>query len=120
MIEFVTLLLGLMTGTHPVEVAATGEVAAVELRLDGESLGVRDAPPWIFEVDFGPDLLPHRVEALAYGKGGGLIAQVHQRVNYHRASVDAALVLERAEGERPSGGRVVWASFRGHSPRRFG
>ncbi|HSU82997.1 MAG TPA: hypothetical protein VLR69_11295, partial [Thermoanaerobaculia bacterium] len=63
MIAFVTLLLGLISGTYPIEVTVSGPVAAVEFTLDGADAGRVEHPPWIGRVDLGADLRPHELVA---------------------------------------------------------
>ena len=46
MIAFVTLFLGLVTGQQVVEVAVSGPVVTVELRLDGELVRTVSGEPW--------------------------------------------------------------------------
>lgn len=59
MIAFASLFLGLILGPRPMEVVVGDEVAAVELLLDGRSLGMLREPPWRFETDFGNELAPN-------------------------------------------------------------
>ncbi len=126
MIQFVTLLLGLTLGVKPVEVAVAGDVAAVELRLDGRSIGRLEGPPWTLEVDFGHRLEPRLVEAVAYDKDGAELEVARQTVNFARSNYEAVLVLESGEGAPdggrgggpPDGGRLVWHAIRGLTPSR--
>ncbi|MEE8525779.1 MAG: hypothetical protein V3T72_17715 [Thermoanaerobaculia bacterium] len=52
MIEFTTLFLGLIFGTRTVELAVEGPVAAVELRLDEQTVGRIEAPPWTTAAEY--------------------------------------------------------------------
>ncbi len=115
MIEFLTLLLGLIVGSQPVEVAVGDGVAAVELRLDGRTIARREAPPWRFDCDLGRDLAPHELVAIARDAAGAELGRVRQWVNYARSSHEAAVVLEPARDAAgaagpPRHGRVVWAA----------
>lgn len=66
MIEFVTLFLGgLVTDTRTVEFMAGDPVAIVEVLLGGELEERLEAPPWKLELDFGYELSPHLIEAVA-------------------------------------------------------
>ncbi len=110
MIEFITLLLGLTIGNGTVEVAVARPVAAVELRLDGRTVERRSAPPWRFECDFGQELRPHRLEAIAVDAEGRELGRARQWVNYARANRAAVIVLEPGAQGPPRSGRVVWAA----------
>lgn len=110
MIEFLTLFLGLVSGPQTVEVQVEGPVAAVELRLDAESVGVRHEPPWQFPVDFGLELLPRELQAVAYAADGSEIARTHQLLNLPRPPAEVHLVLERDGGGGVTGARISWES----------
>lgn len=110
MIEFMTLMLGLLTGQHIVEVAVTDDVSAVELRLDDHAVARREAPPWTFPLDLGTDLLPHRLEAVAFDTAGRELAKASQLVNFGRASWEASIVLDSAARGKARPGRVIWAA----------
>lgn len=112
-IEIVTILLGIITGPTVVEVAVAPEVAAVEIHLDGERVMLREAPPWRLVVDFGPEPLPHRLEAVAFDAQGRELARSGQFVNFRRGNEDVAIVLDSV-GDGQAAGRVVWESM----PRR--
>ena len=62
--SFLSAFLGLVVGGHPVELTVTGEVAAVELRLDGETVGHLRGEPWVLVCDFGAELAPHELVAI--------------------------------------------------------
>lgn len=110
MIEFLTLLLGLVAGPATVEVAVSegAKVAAVELRLDGETVARRESPPWRFVVDFGEELVPHRLHAVALDPGGRELARTTQTVNVPRPPAEARLVLDRGTGGMPRSAAVAW------------
>ena len=65
MIAFASLFLGLFLGVKPVEMVVGEGVAAVELRLDGRSMGTLRGAPWRRELDFGSELAPRHLEAVA-------------------------------------------------------
>ena len=110
MIEFVTLLLGLVTGTPVVEVAADPGVAKVELRLDGATVGRRTEPPWRFVLGLGADLAPHHLEAVAFDAGGGELGRAHQWLNLPREAAEARLALGTDAHGWPVTAGVAWAS----------
>ena len=45
MVTFVTLFLGLVVGTHPVQLAVSGPVEEVVLQLDGEIVATLSEEP---------------------------------------------------------------------------
>ncbi len=114
MIAFVTLLLGLVTGNQAVELAAGEDVALVELRLDGRFAGAASGPPWIVNCDFGAELSPHELAAVAYDDQRRELQTVRQWVNLPRERVEARLTLERTEGERgrtTATARLIWSAL---------
>lgn len=119
MIEFVTLLLGLVTGPRQVEIAVQGPIAAIEISLDGRVVRRLEEQPWKTEIDFGDRLLPHRVRASAFDKQGNLLDWTYQVVNYSRSNFEAAIVLDAAIDDPARGGRVVWQGALNEPPRRI-
>lgn len=108
MLEFVTLLLGLVTGLQPVELVTQGAVDAIELRLGDRLVYRLEDAPWVVEVDFGPHLVPHRLTATAFDATGREIDSTYQIVNYSRSSFEAAIVLEGAGMGPARSGQVLW------------
>lgn len=107
-VSFLTLFLGLAWGERPIAVAVRGDVAIVELRLDGFAAGQLVGPPWKSSVDFGPDLLPHELVAVAVDSSGKEIGSARQWVNLPRPSAEASFVLEMPS---PDGTRVARLSW---------
>lgn len=110
MITFLTLFLGLTIGKQPVELAVRGEPARVVLLLDGATVSERDAPPWRFECDFGAELAPRRLEAVAYDAEGAEIARATQTINLTARIASLALALEEGPDGVPAAVRPVWQS----------
>lgn len=115
-IAFVTLFLGLTLGAYPVEVSVEGPVAAVELLLDGASVGRIAGPPWTGQVDFGTALLPHELVARALDSQGQEVARVRQWVNLPRPEAEVEIVLEGSADGRPNAARLTWQSRTGDKP----
>ncbi len=81
MIQFLTLFLGLFSGPHVVELRVAEPVAAVEVLLDGGVVGTIGAAPWELEIDFGSDLEPHQLVAVALDAAGREIDRTRRWVN---------------------------------------
>ncbi len=114
MIEFVTLLLGLVTGSQAVELSVSEQVAAVEFRLDGRFAGVVSGPPWVLTCDFGDDLSPHELVVIAYGSHRQELQTIRQWVNLPRERAEARLTLERPDNgpePKPATARLIWAAL---------
>jgi hypothetical protein len=110
MVTFTSLFLWLMTGVHPVQVAADPLVASVEIFLDGESIGIATEPEWEVECDFGEQLRPHEMVAVARDSGGQELDRAVQLVNLPRAHAEVEIVLEGGMPEAPTMVRVITAS----------
>lgn len=117
MITFLTLFLNLITGAQPVELQVQEPVATVEIYLDGQSTGVvLDGEPWVFEVDFGETLVPHRLTAVGRDAAGQPIAREDQWVNLPRPRAEViGLLNPRAPGEPPTA-RILYQSVEGRQP----
>lgn len=119
MIAFVTLFLGLVAGAQVVELAVPADVAAVELRLDGETVATLDGPPWRAEVDLGQQLLPRRLEAVGHAADGDPLGTVEQWINMPASRQTGELLLERDERGRVAAARVLWQSVEYARPGRI-
>jgi hypothetical protein len=116
MIAFVTLLLGLVSGTIPIQVTVEGPVAAVEYVLDGTVVGKAEYPPWSTTVGFGPELQPRELVARALDKDGNEIARAVQWVNLPRPPAEVEIVLEGDAAGRPTAARLSWHSLTHSQP----
>jgi hypothetical protein len=116
MIAFVTLLLGLISGSYPIEVKVGGPVVAVEYTLDGAAAGRITAPPWSAKVNFGPDLRPHELVARALDARGNEIARRSQWINLPRPQAEVEIVLERNGDGVPVRAQLTWQSVSGVKP----
>ncbi len=118
MIEFVSLFFGLLHGVHAVELSAAGPVAEIELRLDGSTIGVLGEPPWLFDCDFGEDLVPHELVAIARDAEQREIDRNRQWVNLRlEGDAEAAIVFSGGEGGQPRAVGLVWESIGQRRPR---
>jgi len=117
MVAFLTLFLNLVSGIQQVEVAVDGSVAVVEIRLDGHQIGVMSEAPWHIDCDFGDDLRPHRLEAIARDRDNREVARASQHINVPRAPAEAQIVLERDDVGLPRTARVAWESAIGSKAR---
>jgi hypothetical protein len=94
----VTRLLGLVSGEYPVSIDVDPRVARVELLRNGVPVRTVAGPPWQALLDFGRELVPQELTAVAYDASGTEIARDTQLVNLPRPSAEAAIDLRR-EGE---------------------
>jgi len=111
MIEFITLFLGgLVVGIQPVEVMVEPSVAAVELYLNGETVARLEQPSWRAEVNFGGELAPQLLEAVALGASGREIDRTRQWINMSPHEAGTAVMLEPGRNGVGAIARVSWAS----------
>lgn len=109
MIAFVTLFLGLIAGPMTVEVAVSGTVRSVELRLDGRPVGSLGRPPWSTTVDFG-ELATHELVAVARDAAGAEVDRAVQLINVPSPQVETELLLDGWRQGRPRHSRIIWRS----------
>ena len=110
MISFLTLLLGLVTGSGSVALSVSGPVSAAVVELDGKQVARLSKPPWTLTVDFGTALVPHELVARALDAEGHEIGRTRQLVNVPRPAAEVQILLER-DGK----GNVVSARLSGQS-----
>ncbi|MBV8199504.1 MAG: hypothetical protein JOZ15_02665 [Acidobacteria bacterium] len=115
-IAFLTLFLGLVAGPQTVAVEPGTGVAAVELALDGREFARLERAPWSARVDFGPALLPHRLEARGLAADGSEVARAEQWVNLPRPQAEVDIVLEGSAVIRTRTARLIWDSFARQAP----
>jgi len=111
MIEFVTLILGLVTGSQSVEVSVGPEVSSVRFVLDGQTIGELSGDPWRFDCDFGEELAPHELVAIARDQEGHELARARQRINLPRERAEARIALEPGQGRGPPFARLIWQAL---------
>jgi len=115
-LTFLTLFLGLTVGPQPVTVAVDGPAHQVRVVLDGEVCGERQAPPWVFRCDFGDELAPHRLEAVAFDERGSELGRSEQAVNLAPQQAEAEIAVERDEAGRAAALQVVWDTVSDAAP----
>jgi hypothetical protein len=108
MIEFATLLIGLLAGERMVELSVQPPIASVHLVLDGETIAELDGPPWRARVDFGHELQPHRLTAHGFDENGNWIDSTDQILNYNRSSFESTIILDPHPDIQPKTGRIIW------------
>lgn len=91
----VTRLLGLVRGEYPVDIDVDPRVRRVELLRDGEMIRTLTGPPWQALIDFGPEITPQELSAVAYDESGRVIGRDTQLVNLPRPAAEAAIDLQR-------------------------
>ncbi|MCP4657695.1 MAG: hypothetical protein GY856_19995 [bacterium] len=115
MIAFVTLFLGLVLGVQEVALEVGDEVAAVEIRLNGDEVATLTGAPWTLRADFGDELVPQELVAIARDAGGEVIGRARQWINLPRRPADVRVVLAGADaGSRVA--RLSWESLAGAEP----
>jgi hypothetical protein len=107
-IDLLTAFPSLVAGDQPLQVGTRGAVSAVELQLDGKSLGRVSGPLWNGSLALGADLVPHELVARALGPQGEDLDRVRQWINL--PAIEVGLALE--DGAI----RVSW-TFAEHEPR---
>jgi hypothetical protein len=115
-IAFATLLLGLIVGPQPVEVLVGESVAAVEVLLDGRRIGEMRSPDWSLICDFGDELEPHELVAVAFDNDRREVARARQWVNLPRHPAEASVALEGALDGAGVFARLSWESVVGPQP----
>ena len=110
MVAFATIYLGLVLGPQAIQVAVDGPVAALEIRLDGETKATRTKPPWLFVIDFGQSYEPHVLEAVAFDQDGEELSRAEQWLNVPRPDAEGEIVLSGGRDGAGVVARVLWES----------
>lgn len=110
MIAFISLFLGLVSGTQTIEVAVSPEVVRVEVLLDGARLGELYGEPWVLRCDLGQELLPRELVAVAFDSSGAEVGRDQQWLNLPQRAADAKILPVFDGSDEVSGARVIWES----------
>jgi hypothetical protein len=115
-LTFLTLFLGLISGSQSVALTAGPEVESIEILVDGGPVARVADPPWEAVVDFGPGLLPHHLVARGLDARGREVAAAEQWLNLPRPPAEVEVVLERAAEGPPRAVRLTWQSVTNERP----
>lgn len=116
MIEFLTLFLGaLVSGPMEVELMVTGDVGSVQILLDERLVTRLYRPPWKLVVDFGQELIPHELEAVAFTPAGGEVGRARQFVNLAPHQAEISILLDRDPITHRVAVQLSWESLASES-----
>jgi hypothetical protein len=116
MISFTSLFLGLVLGAQTIQLAVADGVDRVDLHLDGQIIGTLDSEPWTLEYDFGEELAPHDLVAIAFDAKDEQVGRAQQWVNLPRQAAEAALILEAADSDTSRTAHLTWESLAATAP----
>ena len=116
MVKILSVFLGLVTGLQPVAVRVGGDVATVEIQVDGRSVGVLRGEPWEMVCDFGDALAPHELVIVGRDEAGREISRDRQWINLPRPRSEAVLILEENATGPPVRAGAVWHSIDRRNP----
>jgi hypothetical protein len=114
---FVTRLLGLMSGPRTIEMQVDPSVHAVEVLLDGKRTTTLRGAPWRTTIDFGPELAPHELTAIARDDGGRELAVDTQLVNLPRPPAEIGVMFTRQGGKTRA--NIRWQHIAGRQPAKM-
>lgn len=116
MVSFVSLFLGLVLGTQTVAVQVADPVYRVEILLDGKPAVTFEGPPWEGKIDFGQNLVPLELVAVAYDRSDTELDRATQWINLPRPPAEITILLERDDAGQALNARVSWESLVDHQP----
>jgi len=116
MISFTSLFLGLVLGAQTIQLAVADGVDRVDLNLDGQVIGTLDSEPWSLAYDFGEELAPHELEAIAFNAKDEEVGRAQQWINLPRQSAEAELILEESKSTTGRRAHLTWESLAGAHP----
>ena len=105
-IVFLSLFLGLITGIQSVVLQTDPSVKSVRIELGGREVARIDGAPWMAKVDFGRELVPAELTAIALDGDGKEIARAAQPINLARPAAELEIVI-RSEGKQAVEAQLV-------------
>ncbi|TNF72761.1 MAG: hypothetical protein EP299_09225 [Acidobacteria bacterium] len=116
MISFTSLFLGLVLGAQTIQLAVADGVERVDLHLDGQIIGTLDSEPWTLEYDFGQELAPHEMLAIAFDNDNEEVGRAQQWINLPRQPAEAELILGATDSGDSRTAHLTWESLAGANP----
>jgi hypothetical protein len=107
-IVFLTLFLGIVSGSHPVSLQVSGPVKTVRMMLGTRQVAVLTQPPWRATIDFERELAPRELTAVGFDENGREIARATQVLNLPRPIAEFDIALERDGSAPPTGAVLRW------------
>lgn len=109
-IVFASRLLGLVAGAQLIDVQVDSGVDHVQMLRNGAAVATLRKVPGSVVVDFGPDLEPHELTAIAFDRDGNELGRDIQAVNVARPLAEVGVLLNRdAKGQLVA--TVRWNHF---------
>src|SRR5919106_4216390 len=118
-IVFISLFLGIVSGSQPVALQVSGPVKTVRVMLGDREVAVLTQPPWRSTVDHGLDLTPRELTAVGLDAEGKEIARARQILNLPRPIAEFDIALEYDGGNVPVGLSLPWRHLMGVKPDRI-
>jgi len=103
---FLSLFLGLITGTQSVELQVDEAVRSVRIELRGREVARLEKAPWSARVDFGSELTPGDLTAIAFDGEGHEVGRTSQLINLSRPPAEMEIII-RSEEQRPVEAELV-------------
>jgi hypothetical protein len=115
-IVFVSLFLGLVSGTQWVEMRADPEVKTIRITLGAREVAVLGEAPWQTAIDFG-GLEPNELVATGLNDRQEAVSSASQFLNLPRPVAEVEMVLHR-EQDMPAAVSLVWHHREQKRPKR--
>jgi hypothetical protein len=112
-IVFLTLFLGLTSGSQEVDLDVDGAVKSVRIVSGERQLALLTAPPWSAKIDLGP-LAPQELTAIGLDANGNEIARTSQIINLPRSPAEFEIALTSGGTQRFAALR--WRHLTGSKP----
>lgn len=95
-LAFISLFLGLVSGTQWVELKATDpNIKTIRVTLGGHEVALMRQPPWHAAIDFGKSLEPGELVATAFNERNEEVARTSQWLNLPRPVAELQTVVHR-------------------------
>jgi hypothetical protein len=107
-VAILTLFLGLVAGEQLVQLQVGPGVKLVRVVAGEETLATIAGPPWRSIVNFGKELTPRTLTAIAYGDGGAEVGRASQILNVPRPPAEVEILLRNDQYGTPAGVELRW------------
>src|SRR6202140_5922958 len=113
-IVFLSLFLGLVSGTQPIDLHVGDAITSVRILVDGREVKTLLQPPWHTVLYFGSEIVPRELVAVGYDSNGNEVGRAVQILNVPRPTAEFEIVLERGN----AAASLRWRHLMNVRPRR--
>jgi hypothetical protein len=113
---FLTLFLGLISGSQRIALQPGSEITSIRILLDGRQVAALQHAPWSVTVDFGASIVPADLVAIGYDARGDELARTSQALNLPRPVAELVIAVKNDTNGTPVSAELRWEHLMSAKP----